>query len=334
MLTKFLEHVKSFGIAKALMTAIELDLFLHLERSPVSRSELKQQLAIADGPIADAFLDVLIAFEILVEKNGKLMLLPLARSILPVYESIQSWNKEMQLFYGSLSNLTDLLRSGNYQDSLLFDYWSYKKSREPKTLKAFEVEDYSSIMDVSQIQLSKTILEHYDFQVHQHVIDVGGGYGRLAISLAQKYPHLTITIADLPAVCEGTQSSVNAAGLDERIQCLPVNFFVDDLPRAAADILLFVRVLHDWSDDEAALLIEKTRACLRRPGIVLIVEPMTEENSSPNPSSALSSLMVTLLGGRRRSAQEYIKLLCSAGYVGISWQDCGLSMYKMVTGSI
>lgn len=334
MLTKFLDYVRSFSIARALMAAIDLDLFRHLEKGPMSRKVLKQRLAIVDGPIADAFFDVLISFEILLEENGQLSLLPLAQSVLPVYESIRSWNTEMQLFYETLNDLTALLKTGNYQDSKLSGYWSYKKSRSSKSIQVSDVRDYSSTMDVSQIQLSRAILESYDFGPHQHVIDFGGGYGRLAIHLAQRFFHLRITIADLPAVCEGTRASVRALNLEDRIQCLPVDFFTDDLPNNVADLLLFVRVLHDWNDDEAMLLIAKTQACLRKPGVVLIVEPMAEERVLPNRSSTPSSLMVTLLGGKRRTVPEYIRFLSLAGYAEITSQDCGLSMYKMVRGSI
>jgi len=334
MLTEFLEYVKSFALAQALMTAIELDIFRYLEQAPLSRPDLKQRLAIADTPIADAFLDVLVASQILGEENGSLKLLPLGRSVLPVYESIQSWGKEMQLFYRSLNDLTGLLRSGRYEDSVLSTYWAYKKSLERKKMQMSGVDEYSSVMDASQVQLSRAIVENYDFSVHKHIIDLGGGYGRLAIALAERYPHLEITIADLPAVCDGARKRVDASGLGARIKFLPVDFLCDDLPTGVADSILFVRVLHDWNDDEVTYLIEKTRSCLQRPGVALVVEPMMDENVNPNPSSVATSLMLALFGGKRRSFQEYMRILCSAGYTGTSCYDCGLSIYKIVVGHI
>ena len=65
-----------------------------------------------------------------------------------------------------------------------------------------------------------------------------------------------------------------------------------------------------------------------------MVEPMTDEASDINPSSALSSLMVTLFGGKRRSVQEHIRILHSAGYQVLSWNDLGLSLYKMVVAQV
>jgi cyclopropane fatty-acyl-phospholipid synthase-like methyltransferase len=316
------------------MTAIELNIFRELEQEPLSRADLKERIAIADTSIGDAFLDVLVAFQILAEENGTLKLSPLGQSVLPVYASIQSWNKEMQSFYSSLNDFTGILKSGRYQDSVLSGYWAYKKSPEPRELQESIVSDYSSVMEASQEQLSQAIVEHYDFSDYKHIIDFGGGYGRLAITLAKRYPHLKITIADLPAVCEGARVRVDAAGLRGRIECLPVDFFCDGLPAGTADLILFVRVLHDWNDDQVADLIAKTRSCLRRPGATLVVEPMMDENVNSDPSSVLTSLMLTLFGGRRRSVQEYIKFLRSAGYNGLSWRDCGLSIYKIVVAHI
>ena len=334
MLTELLNHVKSFALARVLMTAIELGIFRQLEQATLSRAELKQRLSIADTPISDATFDVLVAFGILAEENGRLTLLPLSQSMLPVYDSIQSWNKEMQLFYSSLNDLTAVLKSGCYQDTELSDYWVYKNSTERKEPQLVAVDDYSSVMDASQAQLSQVIAEHYDFSDHDHIIDFGGGYGRLAITLAKRYSHLRITIADLPSVCEGARARVAAAELGGRIEFLPLDFFRDDLPTSVADAILFVRVLHDWSDDEVADLISRTRFCLRRPGVALVVEPMTDEEAEINPSSALSSLMVTLFGGKRRSVQEHIRLLHFAGYLVLSWHNLGLSLYKMVVAQV
>jgi|LGVF01.1.fsa_nt_gb demethylspheroidene O-methyltransferase len=334
MLDKFLEKVKSFALSRVLMTAIELDIFRQLEQTPLSRPDLRQRLGIADTPIADAFLDVLVAFQILCEEDGRLTLLPLGLSVLPVYQSIQSWNKEMRLFYSSLDDLTGLLQSGNYEESALSDYWLYKKSPERRKLQEPLVDNYSSVMDASQLQLSEAIVEHYDFSAHEHIIDFGGGYGRLAITLAERYPLLKITIADLPAVCERARVRINSAGFAERIKCLPVDFLRDDLPTNMVDLIIFVRVLHDWNDGEVATLMAKTRSCLQRHGVVLVVEPMTNESAKTDSSSVLSSLMLTLFGGKRRSVQDYMRLLRSAGFVEPSWRDCGLSTYRMVMGRI
>ncbi|MBI5116005.1 methyltransferase domain-containing protein [Candidatus Poribacteria bacterium] len=330
MLTDFLDSVRSFALSRVLMTAIELDVFRQLDERPLSKADLRKRTGIKEGPISDAFIDVLVAFKILNGNGDKLELSETGRSILPAYESIRSWAREMQLFYDSLCDLTGLVKSGDYKDSILSDYWIYKKSRDPKKLQASEVNDYSSLMDASQMQLSHAIMDHHDFSGYAHIIDFGGGYGRLAIALAEKYPGLRITIADLPAVCEKTRALVDAEGLGGRIDLLPVDFFRDPLPVGVADAIVFVRVLHDWDGDETANLLAKTRSCLCKDGTALVIEPMNDDSEQPTRSSALTSLMITLFGGKRRSMQEYAAFLRSVGYTDLSWSDCGLSLYRIV----
>lgn len=335
MLTDFLDSVRSFALARVLMAAIELDIFRILEeQGPLGRAELREHTGIKGTPISDNFFDILVVFSALKEEDGKLSLSPMGRSVLPVYKSIKSWNDEMRLFYESLRDLAGLLKSGRFQDSALSEYWAYKNVSDRKALQASAVDDYSSVMAASQDQLSQIVVEQYDFSVHEHVIDFGGGYGRLALTLAERHPDLKITIADLPAVGEGARARIEEAGLQDRIKFLPVDFFRDDLPAGVADAMLFVRVLHDWNDDEVASLMARTRPCLRKSGAVVIVEPMRDNNVKPDPGSVLSGLMLTLLGGRRRNVQHYIELLHSSGYTEVSWRDCGFSLYKMVVSRI
>ncbi|UCD56017.1 MAG: methyltransferase domain-containing protein, partial [Candidatus Hydrogenedentota bacterium] len=296
--------------------------------------ELRQRAGIEDTPIANAFFDVLVAFGIVNMRNGGLVLSDTSQSVLPVYDSVKSWNKEMRLFYDSLCDLTGMLKTGRYQDSALADYWAYTKVPERKSLDVSAVKDYSSVMDASQIQLSRAIADHYDFGSHEHVIDFGGGYGRLAVTLAERYSRLKVTIADLPAVCEGARAQIDEAGLGTRIHLLPVDFLCDALPKSAADAMLFVRVMHDWEDDKVEELMRRTRSCLRGSGTAVVVEPMNDDTVALTPSSVVTSLMLALFGGRRRSVQDYINLFRSAGYAEVSWRDCGLSLYKMVVARL
>ena len=334
MLSEFVRKVKSFALARVLMTAIELDLFRHIQNKSLCREDLLDRLGLEDSPIVDAFFEVLVSFEILSKEGGRLALAPLGKSVLPAYESIRSWNREMELFYTSLADLPQLLKSGRANNSSLSNYWAYKRVTNRKELSTSEVGDYSSVMDTSQEQLSKTILDTYDFSGHEHVIDFGGGYGRLAMELVRRYPHLRITVADLPAVCDRTRSFVDAAQLRERIECLPVDFFTDGLPSQSADALMFVRVLHDWNDNDVMHLLKRTSVCLKQRGTALIIEPMMDDSKAVDPSSVLSSLMVSLLGGRRRSIREYISMLKSAGYAEPSYLDCGLSIYRIVVARL
>jgi O-methyltransferase domain len=53
-----------------------------------------------------------------------------------------------------------------------------------------------------------------DFSEFRSLIDVGGGSGGLAIAMAETWPKLTITIADLPAITPVAQHYVDEAVRD------------------------------------------------------------------------------------------------------------------------
>lgn len=334
MLAIFLEHARSFVLARTVIAALEVDLFPTLQEAPAGRRELAGQLGLAESAIAESFFDVLVAFGFLQEENDLLRLTPLAASVLAAYESVKSWGHEMKLLYGAMTELEELLRSGRYQDSALSRYWVYKARDDRKSLPEEAVRDYSSIMDASQGDLAKAIVRAFDFSTCRHVIDFGGGYGRLAMALAQAVPGLQVTVADLPAVCEGARRRIAAAGLAERVQCLPVDFHADELPTGLADAILFVRVLHDWNDGEVASLLRRARACLRPPGAVVVVEPMWDARGAKDPGAVLSAMMLALLGGIRRSVTDYLQLLRDAGFREVGWRDCGLSHYRMALGTL
>jgi hypothetical protein len=71
-----------------------------------------------------------------------------------------------------------------------------------------------------------------------------------------------------------------------------------------------------------------------RARVALVVKPMTDEATEKTPRSVLSSLMVTLFGGKRRRVQEHVELLTSSGYPEVYWYDCDLSIYKIVVAHL
>ncbi|KAM7218646.1 6-hydroxytryprostatin B O-methyltransferase [Rhypophila decipiens] len=84
------------------------------------------------------------------------------------------------------------------------------------------------------------------------VLDVGGARGHVAIALAQRFPHLDITVWDMPAVVEGAEDD-----LPVELKCR-VKFFGKDLfPEASqvmkgeaekADVVFLRWVFHNWGD--------------------------------------------------------------------------------------
>jgi hypothetical protein len=88
-----------------------------------------------------------------------------------------------------------------------------------------------------------------DFSRHRRLVDVGGGSGGLAIAMAEAWPHLAVTIADLPATMLVAQRYVNEAGVADRVQVLPVDV-LNDPPSGSYDVAILRGVLIVLAPDQ------------------------------------------------------------------------------------
>lgn len=330
----FVAGVKSFALARSMMSAVELGLIPALADKSLSRPALCERLGLAPSPITDAFLDILRTGGALAEDQDGLRLGPLLEAARPAYDSIESWNVEMLVFYQSLVDLTARLKTGDHTRSALARFWAYKSTARCDALEGELTEEYSRVMDASQAQLSGFIAKAHDWSRYRDVVDFGGGLGRLAIELARTYPTVSLTVADLPAVCAQARQHIASEGFGGRVGCRPLDFLKDDLSPASADAVILSRVLHDWQDAEALKLLGKARSCLRPQGRVVIVEPIADPQAAADLSSSISSLMLVLMGGRRRGVEDHQAMLAATGLILETARDLGLSSYKILTARL
>lgn len=322
MLNEFIGLVKGFALSKALMSALEMGLFLSLEKS-MSHADLRQELGIVDTNLADAFFDLLVVGGILRE-DDLIELTPLGRSVIPEHKSIRSWAREMMWTYQALDYLTPALCSGGLP---MARFWPYKSEHRG------ESDAYSTAMDESAVQLSAAIAEAHDFSQYDHIIDFGGGYGRMAITLARRYPRLKVTVADLPEVCAEAIKYIPDE-LQDRVFVAPYDFLHGPTLTRNADAILLVRVLHDWDDAHVAEILGNVSFSLWHPGHILVIEPMREGPKPTDVGDAVTSLMLACMGGKRRSTAQISEMLINAGCQDIVVKDCGLAMYKIVMGRL
>jgi orsellinic acid C2-O-methyltransferase len=117
---------------------------------------------------------------------------------------------------------------------------------------------------------------------------------------------LASTLESAPAVLEG-------AGVAERCQVVPGDFFVS-VPEGG-DAYLLKTVIHDWDDDQAVAILRNCREAMAPGGRVLIVEALVPETITPDDTDVLmiDIVMLVLAGGRERTEAEYRDLLAAAG---------------------
>jgi hypothetical protein len=150
------------------------------------------------------------------------------------------------------------------------------------------------------------VLGGYDFSRFATIADIGGGRGHLLRALLESNRAAKGILFDLPNVIQdaGTES--------DRLKLKAGDFFKDPLP--AADAYILMEVIHDWNDEESLAILKAIRNAAKPGATLLLIEQIVPKDSLPHWSKMLDIHMLTLLGGRQRTLEEYGALLRRAGF--------------------
>lgn len=213
------------------------------------------------------------------------------------------------LLYADLADPEALLRKDRAEPTALSSFWRYAASTPSP-----DAARYSALMAASQAMVAQQALAAYRFDRHVRLLDVGGGHGAFATAVARACPRLGIGVFDLPPVVAGTAEILAQAGLGERIDVHPGDFFNDSLP-TGYDCITLVRILHDHDDVAAMALLRAAHAALPPGGRLVIAEPMAGASGAVAMGDAYFGLYLWAMNsGRPRSAREYGVMLKSAGF--------------------
>lgn len=180
--------------------------------------------------------------------------------------------------------------------------------------------DRARIFDLAMTNISArtgpNIAASYDFSAAQHLVDVGGGQGRILTAILQANPQLRGTVFDLPHVVANAPPLLAQGGVADRAEAAGGNMF-EGVP-GGADIYLLSHVVHDWDDAHSIQALRTCAEVMRTSGKVLIVDRVMPDIVEPGPAAQASHLMdLTMMlrtpGGRERTATEFTALLGAAG---------------------
>jgi len=142
----------------------------------------------------------------------------------------------------------------------------------------------------------KTLPDVIDFSKHKSVMDVGGGYGAVLENIKKKNPNLDCVLFDLEKVVENVTIS--------NIKKISGSFF-DKIPNQSEAIILS-RVLHDWNDNKANVILKNCFEALPSKGTLYVIENCADKINVD--LSLLSLNMTAICESYERTTQEYISL--------------------------
>jgi hypothetical protein len=155
------------------------------------------------------------------------------------------------------------------------------------------------------------VLDAYDYSGIRVLADVGAGNGSVLIETLQRHPHLKGIHCDLPHVAERARASIHAAGLADRCQIVPTNFF-ESVP-AGADAYSMRHIIHDWYDDDSIRILSNVRKALPTDGRVMVIEAVIPSQIEPSPSVLFDMVMLMIPGGQERTVEQYRTLFAASG---------------------
>ncbi|MFF9480696.1 methyltransferase [Streptomyces sp. NPDC014733] len=155
------------------------------------------------------------------------------------------------------------------------------------------------------------LVDAYDFGGARTVVDIGGGDGGLLLPVLGAFPGTDGVLFDQPHVVAAARERIAAAGLADRCRTVAGDLF-GALP-PGGDLYLLKWILHDWPDEEAVAILRGCRQAMGPDGRLLVIERLIPAGNHPHPAKMLDLVVLVLLGGRERTAQEYEALLDEAG---------------------
>jgi len=174
-----------------------------------------------------------------------------------------------------------------------------------------EAADFARFMQAGSDSVQAELLRLLDLSGATCAVDVGGGNGALLCALARANPHLKGVVFDLPHSRDAALAFADASGLADRVTIESGDFFAS-VP--AGDVYLMKWILHDWDDSACVKILLNCRRAITGQGRVVLVEYRLGEISDPGRGALADLTMLTLTGGRERTAAQYGRLLDAAGF--------------------
>jgi SAM-dependent methyltransferase len=297
-------------ISRAVYAAAELGVADLLAGGPMTAAQLAQATR-AHEPSLYRVLRLLAALGVLTEQDGRLFGLTelgeRLRAGAPA--SVRSWAMVCESLETALGfePLTETVKTGKPGFDIahgmnIFEFMP----GHPELAQRFQ-----PAMSERTAAFAPSVATGYDFSPVRTVADIGGGKGTLLAAILRAHRHLRGILLDLPAALPDAAAVLREAGVEDRCEIVPEDFF-QAVPQGA-DCYLLANVLHDWDDPTSVRILSTCRRAMAKDGRVLIVERLIPDKPAAAVPVLLSDLhMMVFTGGQERTNAEYGRLLAQA----------------------
>lgn len=295
------ELIRGFMPSRAVLTALELDVFTALGES-ASAKELADEIH-ADSRATEMLLNVLVSLKLLQKSGDRFINTPASRRYF--VEGARDNARPALLHTANLwrrwSTLTAAVQAGTAVERGGHDgHW---------------LEAFIAAMDHNARERAPHVLSAVGASGIRRMLDLGGGSGAYSIAFARANQQLRAEILDVAEVLPLTQKFIRQAGLEERVTTRAGDMLADELG-TGYDLVLLSAICHMFSPDENQRLFERACHALAPQGRLVIQDFILDANKTSPRFAALFSLnmLVGTRAGSDYSEPEYAEWLCRAGF--------------------
>jgi ubiquinone/menaquinone biosynthesis C-methylase UbiE len=307
--------------SKALFAGLELDLFTRLARGPKTADDLAGETGIVPQRLV-TLLTACVSLGLLSKTGDHYANAPAAQTYLSTtspryFGDYYRFQIDRQI-YPAFAHLGGALRGERHD--------LYNVTQDDREADYFIRAQHSGSLGPAVVLSRQVELAGQD-----KLLDVAGGSGAFSITLCQRFPELTATILDFPAVRPRAERFIAEAGLADRIRFLPGDAFATDWP-GGNDVVLISYLLSAVGAQKIPELLRRAFAALRPGGLLVLHDFMVEDDATGPPSAALWLLFSLLCDpdAAMLTPQRVSDQVSAAGFTGVTSRETIPTITRMV----
>jgi SAM-dependent methyltransferase len=297
--------------ARAIQTALKLEIFDMLERAPLDEAALATAISAnrrATGLIANA----MVALGLLDKRGGRYSLNDATRRYL--LRSSGEYLGGLILFdeaiFETWTHLEQTVRTG--APARATDMFQSRPAETERFIRAMDSLTRARgdpAYVAGRLDLSKVSM----------VADIGGGPGTYTVALLRRWPHLRAAIYDLPATLEVARNILAECEPTAlaRIDLVRVDYLYDEIP-GPCGALFMSNIIHSEDETDNAQLVRKCFRALEPGGMLIIKDHiMNADLTEPRAGAIFALYLLMATRGRDYSFDEVSRWLRDAGFIDI-----------------
>lgn len=325
---QLIEMGNAFMVSRIVFAAAKLGLADHLADAPKSSAEIAGKLGVNAG-FLHRLMRTLAGLGILTEKDDKRFALTdlgaamktgapgSARSTIL---SFGNWgaNSFQEIMHSLETGGTGMQKAFGER---LFDYLA----KRPEAASQF-----SETMVGFHGAEPPAVAKAYDFSQFGTIVDVGGATGNMLADILTLHEGPRGVLYDRPFVVEEATALLQRRGVADRVTIESGDFFTS--APAGGDAYILSHIIHDWNEEECLTILGHIRKGMKPTSKLLIVEMVLPHGDVMHPGKMLDMVMMVVVGGQERTAEEYAALLAKANLkmTSVTPTDSAVSIVEAV----